>query len=768
MEIKKNWPLQPFNTMGVDVDSAFFVQVRTREEVLSLLSDAAYADLPKFLLGGGSNTLFVGNFPGLVVHLANRGMEVVSEDEKNVCVRIQAGEIWEDFVRETLVRQWWGVENLCGIPGSVGGAAVQNMGAYGVEIAQVVRKLEVLDTRTLEFLEIPQEECGYAYRSSRFKGQDRYWVWSVVVNLSKKPLPRLDYAGLRERFRDDIPGQGQIVRAISEMRKLKLPDPKVLGSVGSFFTNPVVDESRFSVLKESYPGILGYSVPEGVKLSAAWLIDQCGWKGYREGDAGVYGKQPLVLVNYGMAAGEDIWDLARRIRESVWKKFWVELKPEVCLVKGKDRMEDMRYGEILDKMFRSLPMFQRVGAAAYKPDLHNTEKLMSALNEPYRKFKSVHVAGTNGKGSCSHLLASVFQAAGYKTGLYTSPHMRDFRERIRINGAMISKEDVVDFYEKHEELFRKVKASFFEMTVAMAFDYFARERVDIAIIEVGMGGRLDSTNVIIPQLSLITNISMDHMQFLGDTLPKIAEEKAGIIKRDIPVVIGESQIQTRLVFDRKAKECRSAIAYADAVFSLHNVKNDGISFTFDAYKYGEPYLCGLSCDLTGDTYESKNLVSTLCALDVLRKNYDIPDSAIREGFAGVASRTGLRGRWQRLGIHPLVFCDTGHNEAGIRLVLQQISKIHYRKLHIVWGMVKDKDIDHILALLPRSATYYFCQATQERSLDAALLQRKAETFGLKGKTYSSVEAALSQARNRAAEDDLIYVGGSTFVVAEIC
>ena len=768
MEIKENWPLQSLTTMGVDASCRFFAEAGTKEEIQALLSDAEFAGIPRFFLGGGSNTLFVGDYPGLVVRIANRGIEVTGEDERRVQVRVQAGEKWTDFVRLSLQEKWWGAENLSGIPGSVGGAVAQNMGAYGVEIAQLVERVEFFDTVEGKFGEVPVKECGYRYRGSRFKDQERYIVWSAVLSLSKAASPCLEYEGLRDLAKDGIPDQEAIALRIEGLRRMKLPEPGQIGSVGSFFTNPAVDASRYSVLEKSYPGIPGHVSGKKVKLSAAWLIEQCGWKGYREGDAGVYGKQPLVLVNYGNATGEDIWDLAARVRESVRKKFWVELEPEVCVVNGKERQADMRYEEILGKMFRSLPMFQRIGAAAYKPDLNNTLKLMSALNEPFRKFRSVHVAGTNGKGSCAHMLASVFQAAGYKTGLYTSPHLRDFRERIRINGEEISKEEVVDFYQEHEELFRKVKSSFFEMTVAMAFDYFARQRVDMAIVEVGMGGRLDSTNVISPELSLITNISMDHMQFLGDTLARIAEEKAGIIKPGTPVVIGESQIQTRMVFDRKAKECRSAITYADTVFTLQNVRNDGLSFTFDACKYGEPYLTGLSCDLMGDTYECKNIVSCLCALDQLRKTYDIPDQAIREGLAHAASRTGLSGRWQRIGVSPLAYCDTGHNEAGIRLVLQQISKIPYQRLHIVWGMVKDKDIDAILGLLPRSAAYYFCQAPQERALDARLLQQKAESFGLKGKVYPSVQAALAEARSQAKARDLIYVGGSTFVVAEIC
>ncbi len=769
MEIKKDWPLHSCQTMGIDVDCAFYAEVEDREDLACLLKNETYKNMSLCWLGGGSNTLFIGDFPGLVVHLANKGVEVVEEDGMSIRVRVQAGEVWKDFVKTTVGASWWGVENLSGIPGSVGGAVVQNMGAYGVEIADVIQSVEVFDTETFCFREILAEECAFCYRSSRFKHQDKLIVWSVLLRLSKIPVPRLEYAGLRCSLSGaQEADQVAIAQTVMALRKQKLPDPKQLGSVGSFFTNPVISQKHYGTLSRSYPAMPAYPIGEDMKLSAAWLIDQCGWKGYREGDAGVYEKQPLVLVNHGMASGEDIWDLAMRIKESVRKKFQVEIEPEVCVVNSVAHLEESRYKGILDNMFKCLPMFQRVGAAAYKPDLQNIEHLMAALNDPYRRFKSIHVAGTNGKGSCSHILASVFQAAGYKTGLYTSPHMRDFRERIKIDGQMIPKKEVVAFYEKHQALFSKVKASFFEMTVAMAFDYFARERVDIAIIEVGMGGRLDSTNVITPQLSLITNISWDHMQFLGDTLVKIAAEKAGIIKTEVPVVISESQLQTRCVFERTAKERNASIVFADSVFSIQNTRSDARAFYFDLYKYGKPYLENMACDLAGDSYEAKNIIGSACALDILRQKFDISDTAFREGMANAGEKTGLLGRWQCIGTSPLIYCDTGHNEAGIRLVLQQIAKVPHRQLHIVWGMVRDKDIDHILALLPRSATYYFCQAPQERALPADCLQEKANACGLAGKNYGSVRQALDAARAQADKDDLIYVGGSTFVVAEIC
>lgn len=769
MEIKQNWPLQKFNTFGLDIDCAYYTEISRKDELQELIADGRFTDMPKFWLGGGSNTLFLGNFPGLVARLVNKGVEMVQEDTISVVLRVGAGEIWRDLVRKTIQQGLWGLENLTDIPGSVGGAVVQNMGAYGKEIADTVEKVEVFDTETRQFYEIPREECCYAYRSSRFKNQERLIVWSVALRLSKLAHPHVEYEGISRLLPDGKENDlVSISQAVAMLRREKLPDLKQLGCVGSFFTNPVVSESRFNELQVSYPKISAHKTSEGYKLSAAWLIDQCGWKGYREGDAGVYEKQALVLVNYGSATGEELWDLAMRIKDNVWQKFQVEINPEVCVVNGRDNEEEQRYKEILDIMYHSLPMFQRIGAAAYKPNLKNTEQMMEALGHPYRRFKTIHVAGTNGKGSCSHLLASVFQAAGYRTGLYTSPHLRDFRERIRINGQPIDKRAVVEFYERNKEMFSKTKASFFEMTVAMAFDHFAHEEVDIAIIEVGMGGRLDSTNVITPKLSLITNISFDHMQFLGDTLPKIAAEKAGIIKEGVPVVISESQLAVHPVFSRFAKEKNAPVLFADTVFSLQNIRNDGLSFSFDVFKYGHPYLKDLSCDLAGDRYETKNLIGVLAAIDILQQEFDLPQTAIRHGIAHAAKDTGLRGRWQCLGKNPLIYCDTGHNEAGIRLVLQQISKINYKRLHIVWGMVKDKDINTILELLPVSASYYFCQAPQERALPVKDLQETAERHGLNGKAYSSVPSALAAAKKQAGKDDLIYVGGSTFVVAEIC
>jgi len=408
------------------------------------------------------------------------------------------------------------------------------------------------------------------------------------------------------------------------------------------------------------------------------------------------------------------------------------------------------YQETIDYLFAQLPMFQRIGASAYKPNLDNTIKLLSGLNNPETKFKSIHVAGTNGKGSTSHMLASVFQAAGYKTGLYTSPHLKDFRERIKINGACIPEQNVVDFVEKNRPFFEEIKPSFFEMTVALAFDHFAKEQVDIAIIEVGMGGRLDSTNVITPLFSVITNISMDHMEFLGDTLEKIAGEKAGIIKPGIPVIIGETHKRTAPVFLEIAQQNRSEITFADGVETRHALS-----------------LQNVDCDLKG-IYQKKNIQTALTTLFAAKNQFpNLTETAIREGLANVVKNTGLLGRWQTIGEKPLIICDTGHNEDGIKQVLQQLSETPHRRLHMVFGMVNDKDITKILSLLPKDATYYFCKAKLPRALNEADLQQQARTFGLHGDVFSTVAEALETAKNTAHPDDLIFVGGSTFVVAEV-
>lgn len=412
-------------------------------------------------------------------------------------------------------------------------------------------------------------------------------------------------------------------------------------------------------------------------------------------------------------------------------------------------------------------MYQRVGGAAYKADLNNTIELLNLLGNPHHNFKSVHIAGTNGKGSTSHMLASVFQEAGYKTGLYTSPHLRDFRERIRLNGEMIPEEKVVSFIAEHKEQFEKMELSFFEMTVGMAFDYFAKEKVDIAIVEVGMGGRLDSTNLITPELSVITNIGLDHVKFLGDTMEKIAGEKAGIIKHNIPVVIGETQPETHQVFEDKAAECQSPIYFADQIFDCNKIHIESNTVQkFDIWKNSKLYLEAIDIPLIGN-YQKKNLTTVICALDLLREKFGLTDDDIREGIAKVIRNTHLMGRWQILNDDPLTIADTGHNVAGITEVVQQLAELRYNRLHFVLGMVNDKDIDHVLQLLPRNAEYYFCKADIPRGLDANTLAEKAFELGLRGMVYESVRHAYQSAVNAAHFGDVVFVGGSNFIVAEV-
>jgi len=421
----------------------------------------------------------------------------------------------------------------------------------------------------------------------------------------------------------------------------------------------------------------------------------------------------------------------------------------------------MNYAETLTYLYQNLPMFQRIGAVAFKKDLTNTIELCKALGNPQNKFKSVHVAGTNGKGSSSHMLAAVLQSAGYKTGLYTSPHLKNFTERIRINGKEVEEQFVIAFVERIKPLIAQIKPSFFEITVVMAFEYFAQQKVDVAVIEVGLGGRLDSTNVITPQLSLITNISWDHMDLLGDTLAKIAHEKAGIIKPHIPVVISERQEEVADVFIQKATECESSILFASDQFQI--VREPG--GLFSAAQNGKQFL--LEADLTGG-YQRKNIAGVLACIEVLRKiGYKISDQQVRDGLRQVKALTGLKGRWQIINTDPLTVCDTGHNEAGIQEVVKQIAESAFEKLHMVIGMVKDKDISNVLKLLPTNATYYFCQASIPRALPSITLKEKAREFGLEGEAYENVNKAIAGARSNSTPKDLIFVGGSTFVVAEV-
>jgi len=420
-------------------------------------------------------------------------------------------------------------------------------------------------------------------------------------------------------------------------------------------------------------------------------------------------------------------------------------------------------------MYSQLPMFHRVGAAAYKANLDNTIAICNLLNDPHKKFKSIHIGGTNGKGSTSHMLASVLQEAGYKVGLYTSPHLKDFRERIRVNGKMISKNYVVDFVEKYKTDFEKIQPSFFEMTVGLAFQYFADKKVDVAVIEVGLGGRLDSTNVIDPDISVITNISYDHMALLGNTLPKIAEEKAGIIKKNGIVVIGESQLEVRSVFIKKATEKKATIVYADKVLSLKNAveKQNGLQFDIYNAKGNNVIVKKLLCTLRG-VYQQKNILTVMATLMLLEefKKYSFSASAIKNGFKNVIKNTSLKGRWQILSKKPLIVADTGHNEAGIKEVLKQIKSIPHKKLHIVFGIVNDKDAGKILKMLPQKAVYYFCKADIPRALEAKELALQAAEFRIKGDYYSSVKSALRAAKRAAKLQDFIFIGGSTFVVAE--
>ena len=440
--------------------------------------------------------------------------------------------------------------------------------------------------------------------------------------------------------------------------------------------------------------------------------------------------------------------------------------------------KEMNYHQTLNYLYSQLPMFTRDGASAFKKDLDNTLELCRRLDDPQHKFKSVHIGGTNGKGSTSHMLAAVLQVAGYKTGLYTSPHLKDFRERIRINGVMINEAYVVEFVAKHQADFEEIKPSFFEMTVAMAFDVFAREKVDIAIIEVGLGGRLDSTNVINPLLSVITNIGWDHMNMLGDTLQLIAGEKAGIIKPQKPVIIGEYQPEVSQVFIDKARSVEAPLSFASEEWSLEvkgerqKVKGFGrleirVNDSGLVTPGSELRTQDLILDLTG-TYQLKNVKTVLSAVAELRRQgFVIADEHVARALQQVGKLTGLRGRWEVLDQNPLIICDTGHNPEGIAEVLKNIKRIDYEALHFVMGVVNDKDLTKILAMLPKEATYYFCRPDIPRGLDAENLKQQAADFGLNGEAYSSVNAALKAARSAAGKDDLVFVGGSTFVVAEI-
>lgn len=401
----------------------------------------------------------------------------------------------------------------------------------------------------------------------------------------------------------------------------------------------------------------------------------------------------------------------------------------------------MTYQETLDWMFAQLPMYQKQGKTAFKKDLTNTIVLAKHLGNPERKFKSIHVGGTNGKGSTSHMIASILQEAGYKVGLYTSPHLKNFTERIRINGEEISRDSVKDFIVKNKPFLERQGVSFFEMTVGMAFNEFAKQNVDIAVVEVGLGGRLDSTNIITPEVSVITNIGLDHTQFLGETLVEIASEKAGIIKNSVPVVIGERQKETTLVFERKAEECGVELVFASDNYEIY------------------------STDLLGD-YQLHNSRTAVRAVKEL-KDYVISKESIENGLLNVVRNTNLKGRWQILQGLPKIICDTAHNKEGLSYVLAQLSKENYKRLHILLGVVSDKKLENVLPMFPKEAVYYFCRPNIPRGLSEEKLKEKAKKYGLRGESYSSVNDGYKSLKINLKENDLAYVGGSTFVVAEI-
>lgn len=417
------------------------------------------------------------------------------------------------------------------------------------------------------------------------------------------------------------------------------------------------------------------------------------------------------------------------------------------------------YQEVLDYLYTQLPMFQRVGSSAFKKDLTNTIAFCDFLDHPEHKFKSVHIAGTNGKGSSSHYLAAILQSAGYKTGLYTSPHLKNFTERIKINGREIPHDEVVDFVNRALPFIEETKPSFFELTVGMAFDYFARKRVDIAIVEVGMGGRLDSTNVVIPEVALITNISADHQQWLGDTPELVAGEKAGIIKKHIPVVVSEKQEEIAGVFAHVAQQKGAPIYFAaddyQALFKENGMLEvSGFAHDFDIQPAGD--------------YQTRNIPGVLKTIDILRtRGFQLSDSAVLNGIEQMKKYTGLKGRWQVLGTKPLTVCDVGHNQAGLEYIVNQIERTPHKNLHMILGTVRDKDISAILHILPKGAAYYFCEANIPRAMPADELYTYAVKHGLIGKVIKDVNAAIAEAKSAAAPEDLIFIGGSTFVVAEI-
>ena len=429
----------------------------------------------------------------------------------------------------------------------------------------------------------------------------------------------------------------------------------------------------------------------------------------------------------------------------------------------------MTYQQTIDYLYAQLPMYSRIGAAAYKEDLHNTIALCHAIDNPQTKFKSIHIAGTNGKGSTSHMLAAILQQAGYKTGLYTSPHLKDFRERIKINGEMISQEFIVDFVERTKTISEQIKPSFFELTVAMAFDYFEKEHVDIAIIETGLGGRLDSTNIITPILSIITNIGYDHMDILGDTLEKIAAEKAGIIKQNVPVVIGEYLAETKDMFINKAKEANAPIYFAQDKYNVSNINYSTQLLSCDVTDTEYKVTQTVELDLNG-LYQTKNLCTVLCAEGILmQQGFNIKNKDEKDALKHVKKLTGLYGRWDVISSNPTIVLDVAHNEDGIKLLLQQLSFVHRtpHNVHFIMGMVKDKDVTKILSILPKEANYYFSNAHIERAMPHLDLLEKAKVFKLKAESFDDVNMAIKAAKQKAAAEDIIIVCGSVFLIAEV-
>lgn len=427
----------------------------------------------------------------------------------------------------------------------------------------------------------------------------------------------------------------------------------------------------------------------------------------------------------------------------------------------------MNYKETLEFLFSSLPMYQRTGQAAYKANLDNTLALDKHLSHPHRKFKTIHIAGTNGKGSVSHMLASVLQSAGYKTGLYTSPHLKDFRERIRINGEMITKQAVIQFVENNLGIIKELQPSFFEMTVGMAFDYFAENNAEFAVIETGMGGRLDSTNIIKPLISVITNIGLDHTQFLGHTHAAIAAEKAGIIKEGIPVVISERQKETIPIFTEIALQRKSELYFTqDQYITEYSLLNANRKQVLHIHHLSTNRNLEIITDLLG-FYQKKNVPTVLTVTEILKNmGIQISEHALFNGISRVKSNTGLRGRWEELAYNPLIICDTAHNAEGIREVMEQLNQIPFKDLRFVFGLVADKDPEPVLRLLPKKAIYYFTKADIPRAMEAHKLKLTALNYGLKGESYPNVKTALRKAKKAANPEDLIFIGGSSFVVAE--